>query len=820
MQNWALVIGINRYWRADACLRGAVKDALKMREWLTSIDGGAVPSRNLILLLSPHDDPESCGGASALPATQDMIIQAIEQIFRKSGEEGDRFFFYYSGHGLTARMSFSNESGIIPNDFSDTLTNKALSLRSIFERFQSTRFREQFFFIDACRNIPWEGEREFLISQYPLPKPPKPPVFPQFIMYATSPGVKAVEIHEAGNERGAFTDALLAGLRGTGNAKLWHEEDREYTVRWDNLFRFVEEEVIRRRLSVSENRVPPLIQEPRQFGERGSCNPTLASLPAEVFPEVSLDVHLDPMTVASQTEVIVGDLGGVLRREFPVTALPVHFDLQPRTYSIRTSAPDFRSEKRYYQVDLYGPAEVSIKMVPGTGYSTPVSPSSGVSKSVDGNTATASVLMRSHDPLAYLELLDNSGTTIETGIGQIYRPRVKPGFYRLRLRTPEGIPHERLVELSSGESADITLDAPPQTDSGLFTHIAFTSHMYQGEPNIIQPSEAIGPAQSMHLSTILALAGGAVNEDSSYGGKLRGLGITSFRNIAGEEATSGMQILFGNEVTAPAFTDNYLSAVRLRCWGIDRGIPAEYRQPLHVADITGLAQATWEMEPGSYLLSIELPDRMPVVFPVAALSNRLSLLVVTQDATGVVNFFRYLPSLKDELPGDPRYEAARFPVLRRLEYIQRSCMVGRFEQAYQNARELLNAKWIDPMAGLLGSYLLMRLGKSDELCIPARNLSECFGELSDSHVIAAEYEAGIGNEDKAADAFRRALDNGLPIMSDCLTKLIYGMERYGIEHPRAALAKSFYSHGIKGLLWSACPRKACEAAPGETGADA
>lgn len=167
MQNWAIVIGINQYWRTDACLNGAVKDALKMREWLTSIEGGAVPPRNLILLLSPHDQSELPGGTSAIPATQDAIFNAIEQIFRKSGEEGDRFYFYFSGHGLSARMSFTNESGIIPNDFTETLTTKAISLRSIFERFQATRFREQFFFIDACRNIPWEGERNFSSANFP-----------------------------------------------------------------------------------------------------------------------------------------------------------------------------------------------------------------------------------------------------------------------------------------------------------------------------------------------------------------------------------------------------------------------------------------------------------------------------------------------------------------------------------------------------------------------------------------------------------------------------------------------------------------------------
>jgi len=805
MRNWAIVIGINQYWRTDACLNGAVKDALKMREWLTSIEGGAVPPRNLILLLSPHDQSELPGGTSAIPATQDAIFNAIEQIFRKSGEEGDRFYFYYSGHGLSARMSFTNESGIIPNDFTETLTTKAISLRSIFERFQATRFREQFFFIDACRNIPWEGEREFLIGQFPLPKPPTPPVCPQFIMYATSPGVKAVEIREAGNERGAFTDALLSGLRGAGCAKLWNEDSNEYVVRWESLFKFVEQEVLRRRLLVGENRVPPLIQEPRQFGERGSGNPIFAGFSADSFPTEPLDVQLEPSAAVPQAEVIVGDLGGTLRREFPVTSLPVHFDLQPRTYSIRAAATDFTSEKRYYQVDLYGPAEVSVKMTSAKHELDQGTPASGLSKSIDGVTIPATLFINSNDPLSYLELLDNTGTTIESGIGRIDRPNLKPGFYRVRLLTPEGTPHERLVELASGESVDIKLDAPPIPDTGVFNHLITKSQMYMGQANILQPSEAIGPAESMQLSTVLALAGGAINEDSSYGNKLRSIGIMSFRKSAGEKAKSGIQILLGSEFDTPQQSKEFLSDVRLRCWEIDRSVPEEYRHPLLLPDNSGLAEAAWGMEPGTYFISLEFPERQPVVITITALSDRLTLLVVTQDPTGEMNIFQYLPSLEREEPADMRYDAACFPVLRRLEYIQRSFMVGRIEQAYQQARELLNAKWIDPMAGLLGCYLLIRMGKTRELGYPVENMVRYFGALSDSQVIAAEYEICTGNDEEAAIAYRKALDKGIPILSDGLARLIDGTDRYGIQHPRIELAKTIFSKRIRGLLWSAYP---------------
>lgn len=58
MANWAIVIGIDKYWTPSACLSGAVRDALRMREWLLEADGGGVPPANHLLLLSPKEPDE------------------------------------------------------------------------------------------------------------------------------------------------------------------------------------------------------------------------------------------------------------------------------------------------------------------------------------------------------------------------------------------------------------------------------------------------------------------------------------------------------------------------------------------------------------------------------------------------------------------------------------------------------------------------------------------------------------------------------------------------------------------------------------------
>lgn len=389
MANWAVVIGVDQYWTPEACLRGAVRDALKMRDWLLAPDGGNVPVGNLTLLLSPAaegsevDIMDPPGDGEVTPATRDEIVLALDDLMAKSKEQGERLFFYFSGHGAAARIDFSNQDSIVPADFSPRLTSKAIPLRSIFEYFQASQFTQQFFFIDACRNIPWEKEeREFRVGPLDVPRRPQPPVPPQFIMYATAPLRRAMELRQPGDERGVFTEALLAGLRGEGPAKVWDDATEEYVLRWDRLFQYVDGQVcatVARQRAVDEGagaepggrdtRPRPgaggrWAQRPRQAGERGSENPVLARFGQGAFPTQPLDVNLEPEGALPAAEIVVGDLGGEIEYRSEIETLPVRFLLPPKTYSVRARAGAYRPEKRFYPVDLYGPQVLAVRLVP------------------------------------------------------------------------------------------------------------------------------------------------------------------------------------------------------------------------------------------------------------------------------------------------------------------------------------------------------------------------------------------------------------------------------------------------------------------------
>ena len=139
-----------------------------------------------------------------------------------SGGNGERLYFFFAGHGLTSRISNRDESALLATDFTSVNTDHSIALRSLWEYFETTQFDDQVFFVDACRNVPpWGEGAEFELGRWTLPRtrdPGMPPV-QQFILYATSPKLKATEVRDepgAGARRLHGGAARRPGRRGEG----------------------------------------------------------------------------------------------------------------------------------------------------------------------------------------------------------------------------------------------------------------------------------------------------------------------------------------------------------------------------------------------------------------------------------------------------------------------------------------------------------------------------------------------------------------------------------------------------------------------------
>jgi hypothetical protein len=171
------------------------------------------------------------------------------------------------------------------------------------------------------------------------------------------------------------------------------------------------------------------------------------------------------------------------------------------------------------------------------------------------------------------------------------------------------------------------------------------------------------------------------------------------------------------------------------------------------------------------------------------------MLVVQRDRAGLFSIFQYMPSIAADPSSDPAQ-------LRRLELMQRCFAGGRLDLGRDTAVELLHGKWADPIAGCLGGYLMLKLGEAAGLGTAARNMVRAYPELSDGHLLEAEYHAARGDHRAVERSATRALDAGLPIFADGVSGLLDYAGSLVLSNPNGRLAAAVLDHRVKGALWS------------------
>lgn len=809
--NWAVVIGIDRYWSEKACLKGAVRDALLMRKWLLDPGGGNVPEENLSLILSPTagEEPKDVKAADATTAG---IVNAIAEMLKKSKGEGERLYFFCAGHGLTARINQRDENALVSSDFTDVITTNSLALRSLWEFFETVQFQDQFFFVDACRNIPWDNV-EFEVGRWPLPRKRDPGMPPtqQFILYATSPGLRAQELQEAGNERGAFTEVLLHGLQGTGKAKAWSSDNQNYQVRWDRLVDYVKGELEARRLAVPAGVAQDVFQIPQDAGAHGvggrERNPVLASFPDDAFPKEKLEILLQPDDAVKVAEVIVLDEAAVpVETKTQLTGMPVEFTLPPRTYALHATAPKYDRAVARPPIELYGTTKVPLDLTPTAAEGAPAGGNGAATRDLGGENGNekADLVVQASDPLAPVEVADATGRVLQVANGAVSLPGLAPGFYRARLITPGDQVVEEVIEHVSGKARTVELEAP--APSPVVEELVKTIDAPAvGAANTFAVSEATGPVASPQLSTILTLAGDvAVQDDPGYGEKLRKLGLGAFKDVLGDE--TGVYVVLGTEAPDSEASQTYLDGAKLRLWQIGDPVPRDFLTLRKLESFPGIGEFAQPASPGAYWLSLEPEGEDAIVFALATLPLRVTMLTVAP-REGQMQIFQYLRSRTADASSDP-------DALRRLELLERIMLDGRLDSGVDLARDVLNREIDDPLAGALACYLLLRVGRVDELEEALERLTSAYGELSDLHVIRGEYEAAAKKPEAAKAAFAKAIEVGVPIFGEGLTRLLGGLRAYEIEHPTGRrLVEYIFAHHMSGSMWSACrPEKVV---PGE-----
>jgi len=778
--NFAVVIGIDDYGSGAPPLDAAVSDALRFTDWVLASGRGNVQPANLRLLLglgaqSPTPPYEH------RPATKDEIVTAINEIVSASTGQADCLWFYFAGHGITARVSNRDESAIVTPGFDEVHPDHSLAVRSLTEYFETTQFRDQIFFIDACRDVPWK-DREYEIGRWPIPRrrePGQPPA-QQFILQATAPLRTAAEVGWPGEAVGAFTDVLMEGLNGKDNAKAWSWERTCYEVRWEKLATYIRDAMKLRQVetrptgeSAPEGGWP--IQIPQDSGVRGvedrDRDAVLAAFPRNAFGTVELTVNLTTDVTYDEADVsVVDSVGDPVASVVKLTGTSHRFTLPPKTYAVRatTTTPAERIGRLKAPIDLYGNEETTIKLQSPDGEA-----AAGTKDLTEADLAAAgneqppgTIEIRAHDPLAVAEIRDEAGRVITlAAAGTEYT--TPPGFYRVRYIGPEEPGSEQFVALTAGEREPVELVAPAPSAFACRLAQSFGGSCDEHHVVAVPGGDPIAWARP---STVVAAWVGAAQLDA----------------IGAGDAGVAFHVV-------PADGDrSALEGLVVRIWPAGDVVRDE-TAPLTISP-AGVGSVVLPVsKPQPHWLSIERgADAAVLALPV--LPGRVATVIAEVDA-GATRLYQFHPAASAGPSSTPQQ-------LRRLEYLQRLLLSGRVDGARRLAEDVADAAADDPFGACVAAYVLLRLGAFDRVAKAAVAVAAAAPTLSDAFVLRAECEAHAGNLEASTQAFTDAVAVGVPAFGEGLTRLLEGMRAIGVVHPRGALVRHIFQRHARGSMWS------------------
>ncbi len=818
MSNWALVVGIDKYAERRFCLSGAVRDALEMAKWLTREADPVVEPNHLYLLLSRDDEsPPPPDGLHHDDATLANIVRDVRDLATKAAKPDDRLYVHFACHGMRATGLLGGDA-ILPADFQSNVPILSLQTQSILDYFKISRFRHQFFFIDACRNVPFQGQ--FNAGRFP-DEPGVAQMRPdveQFVFAATSRGFRAHEDRSRENdERGVFTEALLRGLRGEGEAKRYNLLKRRYEVKPEDLLNFVVREV-RDRLGMLELAgSEELFQAPTLRGERSS-SPVLAAFAEQDVEPLNLTIGVSPHEALGAAKLrILG--AGVGAAEGPPLQEPHVTKLKPREYLLEAESPGFRAEPMAVRLVRDAAVELAFHGAPPHRAArrpqagpppAPAVPGIRREEEASERAPGGELLVRTWDPLSVLEVLDASGNRVASGAGMIRLKGIDAGMYTARLRSPSEGAVDQPVFVRPGRSAELEILPPAIRPSPALRATCAAAGVEETGVNTLRVSESLGAPQvaAPAITTLLAMA--LAVDPSVPGGRLPWRLVQLRQSFLPPlpQIEQGIQVILADEAADP---DDSIFVGALEISELDGGERGEALAPLKPwayclalepssTPFPRIAAAAVEKTPGYYAVSGWFGGILArIAIPV--LRGRATNLVIHRDGRGEVAAYVFMPPAMAS-GGDILLQ-------RRLELAQRYLQAGEVDavlavltprpatqsETEGNQMELrILADRRDPVAEMLAGYAALRhaeLHRGSQTAVAwgvveaaASALTDRFPELSDGYVLQAALSESRDDGPSAAEASQHALDAGLPLFAPGLRRLGRLVSAHAMDHPR------------------------------------
>ena len=230
----AVVIGIRHYADVEAgwitTLKGPGNDAAAVASWLRDPAGGGLADDNVREMVSTEaPDPFAAG---EVKPHQRMVMDILSEVAQLPKDAflgqwaGRRLYVYISGHGWANRR---NEAALVTAEASLASPLNVLVTSWVEWMMQAAPFQELVFWGDTCatrtpltRLFPCELPGSFSMNS---------PLVRVFGAYAAPVGLVAVENEMPdGQWHGAFTYALLEGLKGSAATPVTGETLRDYLL--------------------------------------------------------------------------------------------------------------------------------------------------------------------------------------------------------------------------------------------------------------------------------------------------------------------------------------------------------------------------------------------------------------------------------------------------------------------------------------------------------------------------------------------------------------------------------------------------------------
>ena len=503
MKSTAIVIGIDDYAKDE--LTSAVNDAKLFRDLL--VESNLVPEDEIRLLTAPGEGE---------PPEYETIRKALLDV-HLSGDRYDRFYFFFAGHGILTFTDAGHtvtQSAILPVDVESLAydTNKLIVVEELLAYMRWQGPREQFYVVDACRNLPYAAP--FKSGNLGWGKPAMETQRAQSLLSAVAEQGEAIGAPEG---LGVMTSTLVEGVRrardGAGRA-LEYVAGEGYFVSARSIHDYVRAHV-----------KPKLAAQPlwrRKFQE-----PTLWQTdppPRPLFkvddpPKRPMTVHVEPESAWPATKVEIGFGDGLVIESWPPIENHVAVALPPRPFELTAQSTAGAPAPARCLVDVRELDEQTVHVRSGDGEDEPPAGRARVAVSSPDkpDPGRAAFLLRGGaaeadlSPTGYVSAsADWSGMAIdlvgleppyvrETAIDQLDLA-VPPGAYRVAFRLGPDVVSETAAYVGDGHELSIEPRADWTTDAQATLLPLRHAQMTDGRPASEQDDDCA-------LTVLLALEG-------------------------------------------------------------------------------------------------------------------------------------------------------------------------------------------------------------------------------------------------------------------------------------------------------------------------